>query len=145
MCCGDIYYEKWQSWDMNQPFSCGSDSKEPAFNAADPGSVPGSGRSPGEGNGNPLQYSCLKKFHGQKSLAFHYWEQEWTVRGEEGRALGGGAERRWVTSLPPTPQPPNPPLVPLPACRSFSQILCISHCVQHVEGPLGPRVRAEEQ
>ena len=34
-------------------------SKESACNAGDPGSVPGSGRSPGEGNGNPLQYSCL--------------------------------------------------------------------------------------
>ena len=39
---------------------CGSDSKEPACSAGDPGSFPGSGRSPGEGNGNPLQYSCLE-------------------------------------------------------------------------------------
>jgi len=31
-----------------------------AYNAGDPGSVPGLGRSPGEGNGNPLQYSCLE-------------------------------------------------------------------------------------
>ena len=31
-----------------------------AYNAGDPGSFPGSGRSPGEGNGNPLQYSCLE-------------------------------------------------------------------------------------
>ena len=31
-----------------------------AYNAGDLGSIPGSGRSPGEGNGNPLQYSCLK-------------------------------------------------------------------------------------
>ena len=30
------------------------------FNAGDPGSVPGSGRSPGEGNGNSVQYSCLE-------------------------------------------------------------------------------------
>ena len=30
------------------------------YNAGDPGSIPGLGRSPGEGNGNPLQYSCLK-------------------------------------------------------------------------------------
>ena len=37
----------------------GSDSKEPAFNAGDLDLIPGSGRSPGEGNGNPLQYSCL--------------------------------------------------------------------------------------
>ena len=34
--------------------------KESAFNAGDPGSIPGSGRSPGEGNGNPLQDSCLE-------------------------------------------------------------------------------------
>ena len=38
----------------------GSDGKESAFNGRDPGSIPGSGRSPGEGNGNPLQYSCLE-------------------------------------------------------------------------------------
>ena len=31
-----------------------------AYNVGDPGSIPGSGRSPGEGNGNPLQYSCLE-------------------------------------------------------------------------------------
>ena len=41
-------------------FPGGSDGKESAFNAGDPGSTPGSGRSPGEGNGNPLQYSCLE-------------------------------------------------------------------------------------
>ena len=33
--------------------------KNPPANAGDAGSIPGSGRSPGEGNGNPLQYSCL--------------------------------------------------------------------------------------
>ena len=41
-------------------FRGGSDSKESAHNEGDPGSIPGSGRSPGEGNGNPLQYSCLE-------------------------------------------------------------------------------------
>ena len=46
-------------------FSCldfpgGSDGKASAYNAGDPGSIPGSGRSPGEGNDNPLQYSCLE-------------------------------------------------------------------------------------
>ena len=34
--------------------------KSPACNEGDPGSIPGSGRSPGEENGNPLQYSCLE-------------------------------------------------------------------------------------
>ena len=38
----------------------GSDSKASAYNTGDPGSIPGLGRSPGEGNGNPLQYSCLE-------------------------------------------------------------------------------------
>ena len=38
---------------------CGSDSEESACNAGDPGWMPESGRSPGEGNGNPLQYSFL--------------------------------------------------------------------------------------
>jgi len=40
-------------------FHRGSDGKESACNAGDPGSIPGSGTSPGEGNGYPLQYSCL--------------------------------------------------------------------------------------
>ena len=38
----------------------GSDSKVSACSAGDLGSIPGLGRSPGEGNGNPLQYSCLE-------------------------------------------------------------------------------------
>ena len=40
-------------------FPGSSDGNESACNAGDPGSIPGSGRSPGEGYGNPLQYSCL--------------------------------------------------------------------------------------
>ena len=46
-----------------EPATCfpgGSDSKESACNAGDLGSIPGSGRSPGKRNGNPLQYSCLE-------------------------------------------------------------------------------------
>ena len=41
-------------------FTSGSVSKESACYSRDPGSIPGSGRSPGEGNGNPLQCSCLE-------------------------------------------------------------------------------------
>ena len=41
-------------------FPSGSNGKESACNAGYPGLIPGSGRSPGEGNGNPLQYSCLE-------------------------------------------------------------------------------------
>ena len=43
----------------NVGFPGGSDSKESACGAGNQGLIPGSGRSPGEGNGNPLQYSCL--------------------------------------------------------------------------------------
>ena len=63
--------EDWKQYDINtlgnscQPdkgrgFPGGSDGKESAGNAGDLGSIPGSGRSPGEGNGNSLQYSCLE-------------------------------------------------------------------------------------
>ena len=41
-------------------FPCCSFDKESAYNAGDWGSIPGSGLSPGEGNGNPLQFSCLE-------------------------------------------------------------------------------------
>ena len=41
-------------------FPGGSDGKASAYNEGDLGSIPGSGRPPGEGNGNPLQYSCLE-------------------------------------------------------------------------------------
>ena len=41
-------------------FPGGSDGKASVYNAGDPGSIPGLGRSPGKGNGNPLQYYCLE-------------------------------------------------------------------------------------
>ena len=47
----------------------GSDDKESACRAGDRGSIPGLGRCPGGGRGNPLQYSCLENPHGQRSLA----------------------------------------------------------------------------
>ena len=50
-------------------FPGSSAGKEPVCSAGDPGLIPGSGRSPGVGHGNPLQYSCLENPHGQRSLA----------------------------------------------------------------------------
>ena len=44
----------------NRGFPGGSNGKESTCNAGDLGSIPASGRSPGEGHGNPLQYSCLE-------------------------------------------------------------------------------------
>ena len=55
----------------------GSEVKASASNAGDPGSIPGSGRFPGEGNGNPLQYSC--------------WRISWTE--EPGRLQSTGLQR----------------------------------------------------
>ena len=52
---------------MMKGFPGGSDNEESACNVEDLGSIPGSGRSPGEGNGNPLQDSCLES-HGQRTL-----------------------------------------------------------------------------
>ena len=47
------------AWASQVYLPCCSDGEESACNAGDLGSIPGSGRSPGKGNGNPLQYSCL--------------------------------------------------------------------------------------
>ena len=49
-------------------FPSGSDGKVSACNAGDPALIPGSGRSPREGNGNPLQYSCLENPMDRSSL-----------------------------------------------------------------------------
>ena len=46
--------------DMLNDFPGGSGGKASAYNAGDQGSIPGSGISPGKGNGTPLQYSCLE-------------------------------------------------------------------------------------
>ena len=45
---------------MPRRFPGGSDGKVSVYNVGDLGSIPGSGRSPGEGNGNPFQYYCLE-------------------------------------------------------------------------------------
>ena len=63
---------------VTNPFAlgspAGSDGKESACNAGDMGSIPQSGRSPGEGNGSSLQYSCLENFMGRAaSWAISPW------------------------------------------------------------------------
>ena len=52
--------EGYLCFSHNLDFLGGSDGKASAYNAGDPASIPGLGRSPGEGNVNPLQYSCLE-------------------------------------------------------------------------------------
>ena len=61
-------------------FPGGSDGKESACNTGDPGSIPGSGRSLGEWNGNPLQYSCLENSmdRGAHEATVHGVPKSWT-------------------------------------------------------------------
>ena len=58
------FYQSKTSMD----FPGGSDGKASVYNERDRGLIPRSGRSPGEGNGNPLQYYLPGKSHGQRSL-----------------------------------------------------------------------------
>ena len=69
-------------WD----FPGGSDSKASTYNAGDPGSNPRSGRFPGEGNGNPLQYSCL-----ENPMDGGAWYSPW------GQKESGTTERLLIT------------------------------------------------
>ena len=69
------------NWRESLTFPGGSNSKESACNVGDRGLIPGSGRSPREGNGNPLQYSCLENsmdgevWHSMRSQRVgHDWE-----------------------------------------------------------------------
>ena len=61
-------------------FPDGLGGKESAYNAGDPGLVPGLGRSPGKGNGNPLQYSCLENAmdRGAWQATVHGVAKSWT-------------------------------------------------------------------
>ena len=58
-------------------FPGGSERKESACSVGDQGSIPGLGRSPGGGHGNPLQYSCLLNSHERRSLAdYSPWDHK---------------------------------------------------------------------
>ena len=58
----------WATHSCILGFPGGSVVKNLTGNTGDMGSIPGSGRSPGGGHGNPLQYSCLENPHGQRRL-----------------------------------------------------------------------------
>ena len=65
---------------MDVSKSCGSDAKESACNMGDLGSIPELGRSPGGGNGHPLQYSCLENpmDRGARQATAHGVAKSWT-------------------------------------------------------------------
>ena len=63
-----------RKWHKFASFLGGSDGKVSAYNAGDPGSIPVSGRSPGEGNGNQVEYSCLENpMHRGAWLGYSPW------------------------------------------------------------------------
>ena len=72
--------ELWHSMHGHMGFPGGSDGKNSAFNAGDMGSIPWSGRYPGEGNGYPLQYSCLENSidRGDWQATVHGLQKNWT-------------------------------------------------------------------
>ena len=65
---------------FNKPFPGGSEVKVSACNAGDLGSIPGLGRSPGDGKGNPLHYSCLENSidRGAWWATVHLVAKSWT-------------------------------------------------------------------
>ena len=73
----------------------GSHGKGSAYNAGDPGSIPGSGRSPGERNGNPLQYSCLENStdRGAWSMKWQRVGQDWATWLSLSKGILGCGER----------------------------------------------------
>ena len=90
-------------------FPGGSEVKVSAFNMGDLGSIPGSGRSPGEGNGNPLQYSCLENpmdrgawwatVHGGRTgkMPREYHSQMGRIKPIEGKGLAqGSTANQWL-------------------------------------------------
>ena len=64
----EIRVQSWGYYPTDLGFPGGSDGKESPCTVEDLGSIPGLGRSPGGGHGNPLQYSGLENPHGQRSL-----------------------------------------------------------------------------
>ena len=93
--------------------------KESACSAGDLGSIPGLGRCPGEGNGNPLQYSCL-----ENPIDRGAWQA--TVHGV---ARVGHDLVHCLTPeiLPHIPQNPNIPQWPWPHCSNHSQVGIQAH------------------
>ena len=74
VCILGVVKREYSSLLHPQGFPGGSDGKGPACNVGDLGSIPGLGRSPREGHGNPLQYSCLENPHGQRSqVGYSLW------------------------------------------------------------------------
>ena len=87
-----------------QGFLGGSDGKESACDAGDPGLTPGKGRAPEEGHGNPLQYSCLENPHGQRGLVGY---NSWGLKESDTTECLTHIHRRQTDSLCPSMAQPS--------------------------------------
>ena len=94
---------EWTELKAGKGFPGSSAGKESACNAGDPGLIPGLGKSPGGGHGNPLQYFCLENPHGQRSLAgYSPWgckESNMTERlstAQQSKAEKGGRKQEFT-------------------------------------------------
>ena len=107
---------------------------ESACNAGNPSSIPGSGRSPGGGHGNPLQYSCLENPHGQRNLVGYSprgcKELDMTEHGTERQCASLGLQ--WVQRTNCSPPSLNLTCLPyhLPdrSGQSQTQRWCLHRC-----------------
>ena len=108
-----LYIKTWkihlkQYSAVNILISLGSEGKESACSAGQPGSIPGSGRSPGEGYGNPSQYSCLENSmdRGAWQATIHEVAKSWTRLNNwaHTHAIKGEAEEPWQDRKKATPR-----------------------------------------
>ena len=124
--------------------SFGDSNCESACIAGDPGSIPGSGRSPGGGNGNPLQYSCLENPRGQRSLVgYSPWvrkesdtTEQLTFSLSHPRFHPHYSQRSFVAA--PAPKRKKSKLSWGPACRHH-RITSPNAISQKPQGPSPPR------
>ena len=108
----------------HQGFPGGSDGKASACNSGDPGSIPELGRSPGEGNGNPLQYSCLEKSMDRGALqATVHWVAKSQTRLSDFTSLSLAWALLPEKRRSDHPDPAGPSLLPSPSSQFLFTIL----------------------
>ena len=122
--CKDSYRD-FPGSPLAKDFPGGSDGKEFACNVGDLGLIPGLGRFPGGGHGNPLQYSCLENPHGQRSLAgYSPWGcKELDMTERLSTAQFANLCTKWALTLPPCSLPSFTLAPSLPFRKSSLPIL----------------------
>ena len=119
-------------------FPRASDGKEFACQAGDLGSVPGLGRSPGGGHGNPLQYSCLENPPGQRCLAgYSPWGGKESDMTEQ-RSVHVRAHRRTHAHIHTSPDSPREYIRSSPHISTSESSLVVRWLRRHAPNAQGP-------